>query len=99
MEDVSNSVPSLYLLLVLAGVLFGVGYAYLTWYLNRRGYSEGYVAFLVAGGVGFTLLLSGFVIGWTAAAFVLGLFAATGIPMMAADVLRHVKARARIMER
>ena len=87
--------PYLFLALILAGVLFGVSFNWLTTQLNRRGYSEGYASGLVIVGVLFTLALSVPVIGIVNAAAILVLFVATGLPMAAGDFWRNASNRRR----
>lgn len=82
---------------VIGGLLaFGCAYAGLVNHLHRKGYSEGYTAFLVVGGVLVTLL--GTVAlhhpdPWIDFLLALACFTASGLPMVVNDWLRHVSAR------
>lgn len=73
--------------------LFGCVYNLLVAWLVRKGYAEGYMGFIVAVGVGTTLLPFTFMtcvsIWW-----VLYGFAASGVPMILGDVWRYIKPRA-----
>lgn len=72
--------------------LFGILYNQLVAWLERKGYHEGYVAFLVAGGVLVTLAGVS-LISWQASLLVLGAFCASGLPMILGSVYRHVRRR------
>lgn len=76
-----------------AAFLFGVGFNWITAWLGRRGYSEGYTAVLVIIGTGITILLAAPIIGLVNALKVFGLFAASGAPMALGDMGRHAQAR------
>lgn len=76
--------------------LFGVGYATLVNALHKRGYSEGYTAFLVVIGILATTAIGILVHHQNPLIdFILEVicFAASGTPMIANDWLRHVQAR------
>lgn len=80
-------------------VLFGVFYnGFIDW-TQTNGYSEGYVSFLVAGGVVVTLILSAFIVGIEAVIVVGIVFAASGLPMIVGSVRRYVINRRREVER
>lgn len=90
-------IESGHIIITLGALLFfGILYANLINWLNRRGYSEGYTAFLVTGGVLITLLASitthhedpiiDFLLE-------LACFAASGIPMIINDAYHYVLAR------
>jgi hypothetical protein len=78
--------------MLLGLVTFGILYNWLVAYLKARGYDEGYMGFIVAGGVigtlaGMALLNS------DAAGLGLVAFSASGLPMLAGSWWRHVRAR------
>lgn len=73
-------------------ILFGVGYNALVSWLDREGYVEGYLAFIVA--IGVAVSLAGVaLLSWQAALLALGAFTASGIPMIIGSVSRYVKRR------
>lgn len=74
-------------------LLFGVGFNWLTTYWGRKGYNDGYTWLLVVIGVAVTIIAAGFTIGWGAVIVLIIYFAASGFPMAAGDIWRHVKAR------
>lgn len=76
-----------------AAFLFGAVFNWLTGWLGRRGYSDGYTAILVVIGTGITILCAAPVIGLLNALRVFGLFAASGAPMAIGDMARHAQAR------
>jgi len=77
-----------------AGLLaFGTGYNWLVSQWSRRGYNDGYTWLLVVLGVAVTVLAAGFTIGWLAVLLLLVYFVASGLPMAAGDIWRHVQAR------
>jgi len=71
---------------------FGIGYNALIAWLEWRGWMEGFVSLAVAGGVGITLLLVGF-IDAEAAFLVLLAFGFTGIPMIIGSIVRYMQRR------
>lgn len=74
--------------------LFGFGWMYnaaVAW-LEREKYSEGYMGLIVAFGCGVTLFPFLFV-GPVSIAWVYLGFVASGAPMIAGSIYRHVKAR------
>lgn len=73
--------------------LFGLGFNWLTGWLHQRGDNEGYTWLLVVVGVGVTLFVGGFVVGWEAVGVLFLLFAASGSPMAGGDVHRYLQAR------
>jgi len=75
----------------IGAVLFGVIYNALIAWAGRNGHGEGLVSLFVAGGVGVTLILSAFVVGWLDALLVAGMFAASGLPMIAGSIWRYVE--------
>ena len=80
---------------VLVGlVAFGALYNALVSWLGRRGYTEGYLSLIVALGCAGTLLGAALV-DTGASLLVLLAFAASGFPMIAGSVARHMRARAR----
>lgn len=72
---------------------FGVAFNWLTSWMHRRGYSDGYTWVLVVVGVAVTIGASGLVLGWTAVWVLFVLFACSGLPMAAGDIWRHVQAQ------
>ena len=77
---------------LLALVLFGIGYNSLVAYLERRGYTEGYTSLLVAFGVFITLCgVATLSIG--AAVLSLAAFAASGMPMIIGSIVRYLQKR------
>ncbi len=78
---------------VFGGLLvFGVLYNALYAWLERHGYDEGYLAFIVAGGL---LGISGglALLDWQWALLTLGACAAAGLPMIIGSWWRHVRRR------
>jgi len=76
-------------------LLFGIIYnGFVTW-LEEHGHDRGYTAILVVGGTLVTLTGSGILIGWRDIGTVLLCFAASGAPMVAGSIWRHVQQRAR----
>ncbi len=70
-------------------LLFGVGYNLLVEYFQRR--TQHFTAEFVVVGVVVTVLVSGFMIGWINAAIVLGLFVASGVPMIFGSWIRTAR--------
>ena len=85
----------------LAALLFGIAYNAVVSHLEKRGYHEGYLAFLVAMGTFTVLAASAFVVlplntDALIAIIVCGvLFGAAGLPMIIGSIERHVRARER----
>jgi hypothetical protein len=81
--------------LVVGLALFGFGFVYnwLVGWLEKKGYEEGYLAWLVAGGVAVTLIGVA-VVDVRAAALALGAFVCSGFWMVWGSWWRHVKRRA-----
>ena len=79
-------------------LLFGVGYNLLTAYAERQGYTKGYLAFFVAGGVGITVAATA-VIDLAFALVTAGAFIASGLPMIVGSMWRHMRARQEEIER
>jgi len=77
---------------------FGIGYNALIAWLEWRGWLEGFVSLAVAGGVGVTLLLVGFIEA-RAALLVLVSFGFTGIPMIIGSIVRYMERREKEQER
>lgn len=69
--------------------LFGLLYNLLVEKFQKR--TQRYTAELVVGGVLITVLASGFIIGWNNAAIVLGLFVASGLPMIVGSWVRSAR--------
>lgn len=75
--------------------LFGCGYAYLVYGLGDR--KAGYVALFVVVGAGVTLSVEA-AINPRAAILSLMLFAASGAPMVAGEIIQHIRARDRAIQ-
>jgi NADH:ubiquinone oxidoreductase subunit 3 (subunit A) len=80
-------------LIYLVLFVFGVEYNELVAWLERQGYDRGYTALLVVGGVLVTLLGVSALIGFEAAAIVLGSFVASGMPMIVGSMQREARKR------
>ena len=74
-------------------VVFGVAYNACVGAMERRGWTEGYNALLVAGGVLVTLAGYAAVRGVMAAAEMLAFFAASGAPMLVGSAVRYARRR------
>jgi len=83
-------------MVLLALLLLSIGYDQLVRWMEKQGYDEGLTAFQVAVGTTYTVLLSGFVIGWSAALFVLLCFLFSGLPMIVGATWRYIKKRQRL---
>lgn len=81
------------IIIFVALFLFGVGYNFFVAWLERRGYHEGYVAYLVVAGTLITILATYSLIGRDAMLLVLACFVASGTPMIVGSCYRHVKER------
>ncbi len=81
-------------LVTIAGLLaFGMFYNFFVLQMSKLGHADGYTWLLVVIGVAITVAAAGFTLGWTAV-IILGLyFAASGLPMAAGDIYRHIQAR------
>jgi hypothetical protein len=75
--------------------IFGCGYAYLVYGLGERKF--GYVALFVVAGVLVTLGVEA-VLDLRAAVLSLVLFAASGAPMVAGEIIQHMRARDRTIQ-
>jgi hypothetical protein len=73
--------------------VFGAAYNALTGWVERRGFDEGYTSDLVIGGVLVTVAGTAPLVGIRRAAFVLGAFVASGLPMIIGARVRYRKAR------
>ena len=73
-------------------LLFGIGYNALVAWLERRGYTEGYLSLIVSFGVAMTLVGVA-VLSIQAALLALGAFVATGAPMIVGSIIRYLRAR------
>ena len=73
--------------------LFGVGYNYAIAWLERQGYHEGYVSYLVVFGTLVTIFGAYPLIGRDATLLVLACFVASGLPMIIGSCHRHAKER------
>ena len=80
---------------VLIGLfLFGVAYNAFVGWAQSRGYEEGYTAILVV--IGVLVTLAGVaIIDWNAARITTFAFIASGSPMIAGSIWRHVRRRER----
>ncbi len=73
---------------------FGVAYNAFVGWTQRRGYDEGYTAILVV--IGVLVTLAGVaIIDWNAARLTTFAFIASGSPMIAGSIWRHVRRRER----
>lgn len=84
----SGTIAAVYLGLA----LFGVGYNALVEWLERKGYTEGFLSLIVALGVAITLIGVA-VLSVQAAILTLLAFTASGTPMIAGSILRYLRAR------
>jgi len=73
-------------------VLFGIGYNALVAWLERKGYTEGYLSLIVAFGV-FVTLCGIAILSIHAALITMGAFIASGTPMIIGSIIRYIKAR------
>ena len=74
-------------------LLFGIVYNLIIHELHRRGLNDGYVWLEVVVGVGVTLVVASFVVGWPAVLALFVLFAASGLLPAIGDMYRYVRAR------
>lgn len=74
-------------------LLFGVVYHLIIHEFHRRGLNDGYVWLEVVIGVGVTLIVASFVVGWPAVLALFVLFAASGLLPAIGDMYRYVRAR------
>ena len=84
---------------LIGSVLFGLfmyGCAYNAFVGSLEGRKDGYLAMLVAAGVGITLIGVA-IISWQAAVLVLACFAASGIPMIIGEISRTIQKRERAL--
>ena len=84
-----------YVIILVALFAFGIGYDRLVTHLEHQGHDRGYMGFIVAFGCTVTLLGAGVIIGWEPVTWTTMCFAASGIPMIAGSIRRHVRARAK----
>lgn len=78
---------------VLMGLfLFGIGYNSLVAWLERKGYTEGYLSLIVAFGVAVTLAGVA-ILSIQAALITLGAFIASGTPMIIGSIVRYLRKR------
>jgi predicted PurR-regulated permease PerM len=82
------------ILALIGAVFFGICYNIFVLWLNRRGASEGYTAFLVAIGTAITLLFALPFIGLANTIILTLFFSATGIPMIIGNVREYIQRRA-----
>ncbi len=82
-----------------AGLLFGLAYNVLIGYMRRTGLDEGLAWLQVVIGVLVTLLLAWPLVGLEAVLVLLALFAATGAPMAAGNIVRAWQARQAFLDR
>lgn len=76
----------------LALVLFGIGYNSLVAWMERRGYTEGYLSLIVAFGVAVTLAGVA-ILSIPAALLTLAAFIASGTPMIVGSIVRYLRKR------
>ena len=70
--------------------MFGLSYNFFVGSLEER--KNGYLAMLVAAGVGMTLIGVA-IVSWQAAVLVLACFAASGMPMIVGEISRSIQLR------
>lgn len=73
-------------------VIFGIIYNELVAWMERRGYTEGFLSLIVALGV-FVTLVGVAVVSIPAALITLGAFIASGSPMIIGSIVRYVRKR------
>ena len=73
-------------------VLFGIGYNSMVAWLERKGYTEGYLSLIVAFGV-FITLCGIAILSIPAALLTLGAFVASGTPMIIGSIVRYLRKR------
>ncbi|MEZ0396804.1 MAG: hypothetical protein ABWK53_10305 [Anaerolineales bacterium] len=73
-------------------MLFGIGYNALVAWLERKGYTEGFLSLVVALGVAVTLAGVA-VLSIQAALLTLGAFVASGTPMIVGSIVRYLQKR------
>lgn len=78
-------------------MIFGIIFNQITEWSIKHGYAQGYLSLIVAFGVGVTVLATA-VISPVFALITLGAFAASGMPMIAGSIWRHVRERERELE-
>ena len=84
----SSQVLAIYLSLI----IFGIIYNQMISWMERKHYLEGYTAIAVAMGVLVTLGMTA-IFNWAYALLALGSFCASGLPMIAGSIWRHIKQR------
>jgi membrane protein YdbS with pleckstrin-like domain len=81
------------ILAVLMGLfLFGIGYNSLVAWMERKGYTEGFLSLIVAFGVTVTLVGVA-ILSIHAALITLGAFIASGTPMIIGSIVRYLRKR------
>ena len=80
------------LVIYLALIIFGIIYNQVVGWMERRKYLEGYTSLAVGLGVLVTVGAVA-VFSWAYALLVLGSFCASGLPVAAGSIWRHMKAR------
>lgn len=78
-------------------LLFGLTFNNLTAWLERKGYTEGFLSLIVALGV-FGTLVGVAVISWQAALLALVGFIFTGAPMIGGSIARYIRSREQAKE-
>lgn len=73
-------------------LLFGIFYNFVVGWLMKKGFTEGYMAFIVALGV-FVVLAGVAFLSWQTAAICLMAFTFAGIPMIFGSVWRYIRSR------
>lgn len=84
--------------LYLGLLLFGIGFNLLVAWLERKGYLNGYTSLAVVVGVGITVAATA-VISPAFALITVVAFIASGTPMIAGSIWRHVRQREQELER
>jgi apolipoprotein N-acyltransferase len=83
----------------IAGLVFGIGFNWMTDKATRSGFIRGYTALFVVVGVLITLALAAVVIGLLPALVVVGEFVFTGAPMILGEMVRHKREELALLRR
>jgi hypothetical protein len=78
-------------------VLFGVGFNWLTAWMERKGYMEGFTSLIVALGVALTLAPLAF-FSWQFVLIAYGAFLCTGLPMIVGSIGRYLQKREQALQ-
>jgi predicted tellurium resistance membrane protein TerC len=96
--NISGINPGVLAALYLGLLLFGIGFNALTAWAERNGYMKGYTSLFVVVGVGVTVAATA-VINIAFALFTAVAFVASGLPMIAGSIWRHMQEREAELER